>query len=548
MSEVATKNNELPDIHNYSNGSLQSFPQYQLVYNTNPFLSFPPNNNQNSFLENAEQDAILSLSSKGEPKGPPQACLFVASLGPETDEEKLKQYFAQFGQVLKVKVLRDRSSRPYAFVQFQNVEEADRAIAMTQDFTLDGRKLRVEKAKVNRTLFLAKFSRLLTNQELRALAEEYGPVENVTIIKNHQTNKSKGCGFVKFVFREDAAAAIAGIKSRMKKWVVEWATSANDPDILGVDKCALFVGGLNPHLITKEMVEERFGRYGKLDAVSLVNPLSNRSQHDVQQQQQQQQQQPGNSSHSKSLPESVAHNRGEDAKKTKASPTPNNSPSSIPIPNSNSRQSAETNVVKLQRTTNNANCTQIRTDEHEQTSNNHRENKKSRSSDTDTPDGEGESKDDEAEKKTQEINEIHSHSTERSAFAFIRFSEPSAASAAIENENGTLWLDRYIRVQYCETPEMKYRRRMNKYLTYIQQYNQNVYFPYPQIASPPLGYVIPYTYPTTPIPLNHNTHNDRSTFTINNDGNSALRNVNLDPRKGSLNLLFALCHLITAIC
>jgi len=44
-------------------------------------------------------------------------------------------------------------------------------------------------------------------KELRNAAEEYGPVENVTIIKNHQTNKSKGCGFVKFVFREDAMDA-----------------------------------------------------------------------------------------------------------------------------------------------------------------------------------------------------------------------------------------------------------------------------------------------------------------------------------------------------
>lgn len=37
----------------------------------------------------------------------------------------------------------------------------------------------------------------------------------------------------------------------MKKWVVEWATSANDPDMLGVDKCSVFVGGLNPNSVTR---------------------------------------------------------------------------------------------------------------------------------------------------------------------------------------------------------------------------------------------------------------------------------------------------------
>jgi len=164
--------------------------------------------------------------------------------------------------------------------------------------SIDGRTLRVEKAKVNRTLFVAKINRNWTNhvrfycsagvadlvcvltspnQDLRAVAEEYGKVENVAIIKNHQTNKSKGCGFVKYYYREDAINALAvrnhrfinntelatneceqGLKSRFKKWVVEWATSANDPDLLGVDKKSIFIGGLNPHLITKEALHQRF--------------------------------------------------------------------------------------------------------------------------------------------------------------------------------------------------------------------------------------------------------------------------------------------------
>jgi hypothetical protein len=53
---------------------------------------------------------------------------------------------------------------PYAFVQFQKVEEADKAMSMAQTCTLDGRKLRIEKAKVNRTLFVAKLNHLMTNQ------------------------------------------------------------------------------------------------------------------------------------------------------------------------------------------------------------------------------------------------------------------------------------------------------------------------------------------------------------------------------------------------
>ena len=131
--------------------------------------------------------------------GPPQACLFVASLSTETKEDTLADYFGSCGTVLKVTILKDRASRPYAFVQYRTVEEAENALDQTNGTILDNRRLRVEKAKVNRTLFLAKLPKELSNNQLREIVQEYGQVESVTIIKNHQTNKSKGCGFVKFV-------------------------------------------------------------------------------------------------------------------------------------------------------------------------------------------------------------------------------------------------------------------------------------------------------------------------------------------------------------
>jgi hypothetical protein len=60
----------------------------------------------------------VPVSSRGEPKGPPGACLFVASLAPDTTESVLHIYFLQFGPILKVKLLKDKAARPYAFVQF----------------------------------------------------------------------------------------------------------------------------------------------------------------------------------------------------------------------------------------------------------------------------------------------------------------------------------------------------------------------------------------------------------------------------------------------
>lgn len=52
-------------------------------------------------------------------RGPPQACIFVASIGTDTTEEKLRGHFSSFGPVLKVKLMKDKAMRPYAFVQFE---------------------------------------------------------------------------------------------------------------------------------------------------------------------------------------------------------------------------------------------------------------------------------------------------------------------------------------------------------------------------------------------------------------------------------------------
>lgn len=327
-----------------------------------------------------------SFSGRGEPKGPPQACLFIASLSNTTTEDLIREFFEPFGKILKIKLLKDRSARPYAFVQFATLEDSNVALENTNGQTLAGRKLRVERAKVNRTLFIAKIGQL-SSAQLREIVQEYGPVESVAIIKNHQTNKSKGCGFVKYIYREDAMEAFNGLKAAQKKWVVEWATSSNDPDQLGIDKFNIFVGGLHPQQVTKELVEERFRVYGPVESITFVN----------------------------------------------------------------------------------------------------------RSSAADNPEG------------------------SRSSFAFVRFADPLASSQAIEQENGTEWFGRRIRVQYCESQEMKAKRRENKYMNSMEQYYANlqvpssVYMTYAQNRGLPPVYNMPmdasmYGYPYSVMPYGNGSY------------------------------------------
>ena len=143
---------------------------------------------------------------KDEIKGLPAACLFVGSLLPDMTEIQLTEYFGTFGKVLKVTILEDKMLQPYAFVQYELVEEMERVL-IVDSHRLDDRRLRVDRAKINHTLFVAKLNSTISNLDLRGIASVYGDIENVTIIKNHATNKSRGCGFIKFKYREDAAEA-----------------------------------------------------------------------------------------------------------------------------------------------------------------------------------------------------------------------------------------------------------------------------------------------------------------------------------------------------
>jgi len=144
-------------------------------------------------------------------------------------------------------------------------------------------------------------------------------------------------------------AAFTGLKNNQRKWVIEWAQSGNDPESLGIDKCNLFIGGLNPSLVTKELLEERFLRYGNIESVTLVNK--------------------------------EADLEGQD--------------SSFP--------------------------------------------------------------------------------PGRSAFAFVRYADPASSASAIEFENGAEWLERKIRVQYCESQEMKNKRRATKYYNAMSPYSNQYY-------------------------------------------------------------------------
>ena len=76
--------------------------------------------------------------------------LYVGGLPYSTQEDALKEYFAQAGAVVSAVIIMDKMSgrsKGFGFVEMSTNEEAQNAISMFNDQEFEGRKLTVNEAR-----------------------------------------------------------------------------------------------------------------------------------------------------------------------------------------------------------------------------------------------------------------------------------------------------------------------------------------------------------------------------------------------------------------
>ncbi|SJM84468.1 related to Meiotic activator RIM4 [Zygosaccharomyces bailii] len=184
---------------------------------------------------NSKKDDSASTSFRGRPS----SCVFVASLAAALSDDELcisvTQSFKQYGQLARVKVLRDPANRPYAFVQYTNDKDAKRALKMARGSVLNGRTLRCESARVNRTLFVTHVTPIYF-VEVANLCEAFGELEQL-VPSNDNNQLSRRCTyppsnnnswFVQFAYRDDAIRAFANLRTT-SSWDVEWVQNIEVP-------------------------------------------------------------------------------------------------------------------------------------------------------------------------------------------------------------------------------------------------------------------------------------------------------------------------------
>uniref|UniRef100_A0A7E4ZSI1 Nucleolysin TIA-1/TIAR n=1 Tax=Panagrellus redivivus TaxID=6233 RepID=A0A7E4ZSI1_PANRE len=164
----------------------------------------------------AAQNAGFELVANDE--GQPRT-LYVGNLDPSVTEEFVCTLFSQIGIVTKTKVIFDTASDPYAFVEFADHTSAAQALQAMNHRSLLEREMKVNWAtqpgtqqKVDTSkhfhVFVGDLSPEVDQKVLQDAFAPFGAISDVKVIRDPNTQKSKGYGFVSYPRREEAERAI----------------------------------------------------------------------------------------------------------------------------------------------------------------------------------------------------------------------------------------------------------------------------------------------------------------------------------------------------
>lgn len=146
--------------------------------------------------------------------------IFVGNLPHSADEDLIRQKFENFGKIIEVQVIRDhetKNCRGYGFVTYSRPEHAKDAVDAMDGAPLggkfEGRRLNVSMKKKTDTakdtnnedgsvseltLHIDNLAPKVSEDDLRNNFQRFGQVEDVQVIRDRDTKKCRGYGFVTY--------------------------------------------------------------------------------------------------------------------------------------------------------------------------------------------------------------------------------------------------------------------------------------------------------------------------------------------------------------
>ncbi|KAM7498412.1 hypothetical protein LguiA_022826 [Lonicera macranthoides] len=147
--------------------------------------------------------------------------LFIGGISWDTNEERVKEYFSAYGEVLEAVIMKDRTTgraRGFGFVVFADPAVAEKVIK--EKHNIDGRMVEAKKAVPRddqstmsrnsssiqgspgqartRKIFVGGLASTVTENDFKSYFEQFGTITDVVVMYDHNTQRPRGFGFITY--------------------------------------------------------------------------------------------------------------------------------------------------------------------------------------------------------------------------------------------------------------------------------------------------------------------------------------------------------------
>ncbi|TKR81114.1 hypothetical protein L596_015048 [Steinernema carpocapsae] len=217
----------------------------------------------------------------------PMASLYVGDLHPDVSEAQLFEKFSSAGPVLSIRVCRDaitRRSLGYAYVNFQQPADAERALDTMNFDVMNSKPIRIMWSQRDPAMrrsgagniFIKNLDKGIDTKSIYDTFSMFGAILSCKVAQDEDGN-SKGYGFIHFETEEAAQKAIDKVNGMLlegkKVFVGKFQPRAARLREMGETTrrfTNVFVKNFGEEL-TKEKLEEMFGKYGSVTSCAVMN-------------------------------------------------------------------------------------------------------------------------------------------------------------------------------------------------------------------------------------------------------------------------------------
>ncbi|KAJ4704058.1 heterogeneous nuclear ribonucleoprotein 1-like [Melia azedarach] len=147
--------------------------------------------------------------------------LFIGGISWDTNEDRLREYFQTFGEVLEAVIMKDRATgraRGFGFIVFADPAVAERVVM--QKHMIDGRTVEAKKAVPRddqniqnrnngsihgspgpartKKIFVGGLASTVTESDFKKYFDQFGTITDVVVMYDHNTQRPRGFGFITY--------------------------------------------------------------------------------------------------------------------------------------------------------------------------------------------------------------------------------------------------------------------------------------------------------------------------------------------------------------